>query len=157
MATIQPAHESGGHLVLAPETKLITIRGNTKPKRPTAWQVKGVGGFVGSDVGVAWHPIVQSGDSPNAFAVLFAVLCGFVAAFLVAGIAGAAVPRVAGATVKITVGLAGFVVGGGGFFFAITAGADILGHWMSPLAAIWTSLMVIFVVVVIAVGWLKEA
>jgi hypothetical protein len=145
----------------------------TKPKKPTKWQKKGafvcmalvvalgVVGLVGADVGVVWDPLVQASQNQavalNMFAIGPAVFCTLGGAVVVsAGLAGA-VPPVAGGTVTIVARLAGFVVGGGATFFAIPAGVNILGHWMSPLAAIWTSVMGISAVVTIAWGWFEEA
>ena len=143
-ATIQVATGAMPH-----KTKLIPTRGDTG--KPMGWQkavsvlmafivAVGVVGFLGQDVGVVMGHL---GDGLVFGVVLDAVLAGVLCVRI-----ARLVPASSDQTV--TVGVAGFLVGGGAAFFVVV---DIIGNSMMLRGSVLVPLVVITIVLLVAVGW----
>jgi hypothetical protein len=158
-ASTTPAQVPTG--VVPQHTKVIATSGDRG--RPVGWRravevlmafvaVLGIVAFTGEGITIIWEsfgPVIILGVIVDA--VLVGVLCAGVARL---------VPASAGLTVTVIVGAAGFLLGGGAAGFVV---GEILGNVLMRAIAsegveaddVWTSLIVITVVLVVAVGWAR--
>nr|WP_246457968.1 caspase family protein [Saccharopolyspora gloriosae] len=117
------------------------------------------------DIPAEWDPVgraIRSDPDSIETGVQGFILLPSVSAAMMASIAYFFVGRDvllsrAGATVSALGGVVGLLVGPGAVLFALSGGVVVLGQWMSPLIALWTSALVNFVFMLLVFGWDHES
>lgn len=172
----QRASDSIQDLELAPNPAHVpgrpaepdTAADPTAPGEQTTWQKKGVLGLMALIVilgliGVvdrAWAPFwggLRSGDEFYQIGFIESLAVGLMLSGMAARLAYRSVPPVAGATVTVVAGIGGFLVAGGAGAVATFTTANLLHAWMPPTAAVWTSVIVMFLLLVVVGQWIKES
>lgn len=149
-------------------TEPVAVSEPTKPETQTTWQKKGVLGLIAVIVALGiigtagrdWAPFLgglRGSDEFYQFGLIQSLTPGVTLAGMAARIAYRSVPPVAGATVIVIAGIGGFLIGGGAGAAATFTTANFLRTWISPTAAIWTSVVVMLVLLTIARRWIKES
>ncbi|NUT45779.1 MAG: hypothetical protein HOV94_00465 [Saccharothrix sp.] len=139
----------------------------------TIWLLLAALGFIGTehvlttptalDINTAFHPSFEfmpetdGGDDPlAAFSTPFALITWLLLPFVAGRSFYYAAPGSAGQTTRVLIACAGFVFGGWAAFFGTLAGVEILSPLMPPAAAVYTTLIAIVAVTLIALGWTHE-